>query len=441
MSARNTLRRVFSLLAATVLVAGCGGMPVTQIELMPAPEVYEAGNIDPFVDNDPISNGALPGVLYATDRAPVPPDDGDDEYYGDERGNVVRLGLARIRLGIDKTMTWEEARQISLLKNRTESYPLEIAKVREFGPLDRTVRAFDDSVKPDPGPGRLFANEINRNLARSDRKYVYIYVHGYKVVFENPVLVAAELWHFLGYQGAFVAYSWPSTPRRLAYFSDLEDANNSGRSLRALILHIAQNTDVERIHVIGYSAGTRVVTRMLGDLGMYGYLLDPEDIKRRVKLGNVILVGSDVDQGILAGYLLDGALRVPDSLTIYQSSSDKALGMSRFVFKKSRAGQALENIAVGPRGRRFIKENSQLRIIDVSNVEGADRDNGHSYFRSSPTVSSDILMTLMYDLSPGDRGLVQDKDGLGAWRFPEDYISRLREALNKVNPRLASGQD
>jgi esterase/lipase superfamily enzyme len=433
MNACKALRKV--LPTATILAAGCGGMPVTQIELMPAPEVYEAGNIDPFVDNDPISNGALPGVLYATDRAPAPADDGEHDYYGDERGNVLRLGLARIRLGIDETVTWEEARQISLLKNRTESYPLEIATVREFGPLDRTVRAFDDNVEPDTGPGRLFADEIDRNLARSGRKDVYIYVHGYKVVFDNPVLVAAELWHFLGYQGAFVAYSWPSTPRRLAYMSDLEDAVHSGRNLRELILHIAGNTDVEQIHVIGYSAGTRVVTRMLGDLGMYGYLLDPEDVKRRVKLGNVILVGSDVDQQIMAGYLLDGALRVPDSLTIYQSSSDKALGLSRFVFKRSRTGQTLENMVVGPRGRQFLEEHPGLRIIDVSNVEGADKDNGHSYFRSSPTVSSDILMTLMYDLSPGNRGLVQDTDGLGAWRFPEDYILRLREALHKASPR------
>src|SRR5690606_9117800 len=138
---------------------------------------------------------------------------------------------------------------------------------------------------------------------------------------------------------------------------------------RSLILHIAGNTAAEKIHIIGYSAGTRVVTRALADLGMYAYLTDQEEAKRRIKLGNVILVGSDVDQEILAGYALDGALRVPDALTIYQSRTDKALGMSRFVFGKNRSGQALDR-ELGPRGSRFFADNPHLRIISVSNVEG-----------------------------------------------------------------------
>jgi esterase/lipase superfamily enzyme len=66
-------------------------------------------------------------------------------------------------------------------------------------------------------PGRQFSEAINERLRESDSKDVYIYVHGYKVEFENPTLVAAELWHFLGYDGAFVAYSWPSTRKTLAY--------------------------------------------------------------------------------------------------------------------------------------------------------------------------------------------------------------------------------
>ena len=39
-------------------------------------------------------------------------------------------------------------------------------------------------------------------------------------------------------------------------------------------------------------------------------------------------------------------------------------------------------------------------MIDVSDAEGSDSDDGHGYFRSSPWASSDILMMLMYDLTP-----------------------------------------
>lgn len=437
-SAACRASRMNLVIAGVLLLAGCGGAPLSQISLMPAPEVYEEGKIDPFLDNDPISHGELPKLLYATDRAPMTRQNGGGGYYGDDRGGVLRLGVASVRLGIDETITWEEARRISLLKNRTEEYPLEVDEVTEYGALSNTIRPFDDRFHPNPEPGRLFTEEIDRQLKRSGRRDVFIYVHGYKVVFENPILVAAELWHFLGYQGAFVAFSWPSTPSTFRYFSDLEDAQISGRSLRSLILHIAATTEAERIHVLGYSAGTRVVTKMLGDLGMFGYLRDVAEVKARTKLGNVILVGSDVDQEVLAGYLLDGGLRVPDALTIYQSSTDKALGMSRFVFGRDRSGQIIDRRGLGPRAREFFAAHPEIRFINVTAAQGSGTGNGHGYFRSSPWVSSDVLMTLMYDLAPAQRGLVKDSDGV-RWRFPDDYIARLRAALGKANPAFTSG--
>jgi esterase/lipase superfamily enzyme len=60
---------------------------------------------------------------------------------------------------------------------------------------------------PPTDAGPRFAKAINAQLDQSGRKDVYVYVHGYKVVYENPVLVASELWHFLGYKGAFIAYA------------------------------------------------------------------------------------------------------------------------------------------------------------------------------------------------------------------------------------------
>jgi esterase/lipase superfamily enzyme len=260
-------------------------------------------------------------------------------------------------------------------------------------------------------------------------------VHGYKVDFENPLLVASELWHFLGYNGAFVASSWPTTAKKLAYFSDLESAVASARALRKLVVYIAEHSQAERIHVIGYSAGTRVVGRMLADLGILGYGRSDDEIRDYLKLGHVILTGSDVDRAILGGYLLDGALRVPTSLTIYVSGTDKALGASRFMLGRDRSGQVASVDEVGSSSRQFFENTPRLRIIDVTNAEGSQSGNGHAYFRSSPWVSSDILMTLLYDLPPEQRGLVWS-DELPVWVFPDDYVARLLDALQESRPDL-----
>ena len=434
---RSTLLPVLTIAA---LLAGCTGNPQkqNQILLMPAPDVYEEGKIDPFIDNDPISRGVPPGILYATDREPAEPGDRKYQYYTHERGSVLRLGEADIILGDNPDITWEEARRLTLLKNRTDEYPLQVGEVEEFGVLANTVRPFDQTGKSD-APRQQFIDAINQRLATSERNDVYVYVHGYKVNFENPLLVAAELWHFLGYNGAFIAYSWPTKFSVFAYLSDLDSAVNSARNLRSLLAEIADHSDAERIHVIGYSAGTRLVARMLADFGIYATTLNEEEI-RELKLENVILIGSDVDRSIFGGYLLDGALRVPRSLTIYQSSLDGALAWSNRIFARERLGQAFDDVNATPEQLQWFVDNPELRFIDVSEADQGKVLGGHGYFRKSPWVSSDILMTLMYNLTPDERGLVQ-QDGLPLWTFPPDYVERLRNSLAEINPKLAVPED
>jgi esterase/lipase superfamily enzyme len=219
----------------------------------------------------------------------------------------------------------------------------------------------------------------------------------------------------------------------------LDDAINSARRLRALILHIAETTDAKRIHVVGYSAGTRLVARMLADLGLYGYLLDAHELHQRTKLGHVILVGNDIDRSILTGYLLHGALRVSDSLTIYQSLEDSALRLSQRVFGRNRTGEIVKGDLTGPGVRVFLREHPELRIVDVTRAEAGTAGSGHGYFRESPWVSSDILTTLLYNLAPSARGLVLEPDSpIGT--CSEDHIGRWRWALVKENPALAASQ-
>jgi esterase/lipase superfamily enzyme len=429
-------------LVTLALAAGCAGNPDKEkrILLMPAPEVYEEGKLDPFIDNDPISRGVPPGILFATDRAPAEAGDRKYDHYTHERGDALRLGIADIVLGTNSGMTWEEARELTLLKNRTDDYPLQVGRVEEFGVLARTIKPGDrDDIEVSDLPRDEFIAAINERLATSAKKDVYIYVHGYKVNFENPLLVSAELWHFLGYQGAFVAYSWPTKFSVTAYLADLDSAVNSARNLRSLMVEIAKHSDAERIHVIGYSAGTRLVARMLADFGIYASTLSDEQI-RELKLDNVILIGSDIDRSIFGGYVLDGALRIPRTLTIYQADEDGALAWSNRIFNRERLGQAFREVNPKPAEVQWFRDHPQLRFVNVTEADEGEVKGGHGYFRKSPWVSSDILMTLMYGLEPAERGLVSKSD-FPEWHFPPDYVERLRQSLVEINPALSIASD
>jgi esterase/lipase superfamily enzyme len=433
------MTRILLAGALIVFMTSCAGTTDYVIDLMPAPDVYDGGAIDPFTDRNPISMIPYSGILYATDRAPAG-EEHRENFYRNKRGRALRLGVGQITLG-KGDITWEEARRISLLKNRTDKYPIKITNVEEFGVLDRSINILSGSelLPAEPrAPAEAFAAAVNDKLSISKRKDIYIYTHGYMVVFENPLLIATELWHFLGYDGVFIAYAWPSTPSRWAYVADLETAVHSARNLRLLIEYLAEETEVERIHIIGYSAGTRVVINALAQLALQADHLDEQTTKHKYRMGHVILVGSDFDIDTFGGYLDDGLLKVPETLTIYMSETDKSLGLSKWLMKRQRLGQISAERQARPSVVDYLRRTEDLIIIDVTDAERASAGNGHAYFRQSPWVSSDVLMTLMYDLAPDERGVVPDSD-LPLWVFPNDYIRRLRSKLTEVNPSFATG--
>ena len=158
-----------------------------------------------------------------------------------------------------------------------------------------------------------------------------------------------------------------------------------------------------------------------------------DTIGERLRIGHVILAGSDHDRDIFGSYLDDGLLRVTENLTLYMSREDQALDVSRVLFARDRLGQMVSDEDWDPAVVHYLQENTKLTIIDVTGAESATTGNGHACFRGSPWVSSDILMSLRYDLRPAERGIiVNDKNSI--WSFPDDYISRLRGGLNEHIP-------
>jgi hypothetical protein len=89
-----------------------------------------------------------------------------------------------------------------------------------------------------------------------------------------------------------------------------------------------------------------------------------------------------------------------------------------------------------PRTKDFLRANPSLQFIDVTEAAGSTTGNGHSYFRDSPWVSSDLLTLLAYDIGAAERGL-EKEENLLVWTFPPDFITRLRKLLTEMNPNPA----
>lgn len=428
-----------ALLAVLLSLVACqSSTPKGAIELMPAPDIYADGTVDHLIpEKDPFLSLPYNGILYATDRAPNDAQAiaAGKPAYSNQRGYVLRMGVGDVNAAAAE-INWEEARRISLLKNRDSSYPIAVREVEEYGVLATSVTPLLDESFPgvaEAAGQQRFADAINEQLSKSNIPDVFVYVHGYKVDFNNPLLVATELWHFLGYSGAFVAYSWPSTPKTTAYVRDIDTAAGFARNFRLFLEFLAEQTNARRIHVIGYSAGTRLVARGFEQMAIASQYLPADKAWEKYRIGNLILVASDIDRSVFGEYLADGLLRVPQQTSVYMSDSDKALGVSRFLTDRPRLGQLWDSGAMPDDTQRYLEQEPRLTLINVNDAEGAHSGNGHAYFRSSPWVSSDVLIQMAFDLPPIERGLVRQPDS-PLWTFPPDYAARLRELLQSPAP-------
>ena len=428
---------LLSLLLLAIVISACSSSRRYKINLMPAPSVFEDGAINPLPKAQPPVSYDDFRMLYATDRKPS--DDPDQRpFYLNEPGFIIRLGEARIKAGPEGA-DWEAVRRISLAKNRSQDYPLEDLSVTESGYLPNTysflTRSIPEITVPDQR-GQKFADQVDARLTASGVKDVYIYLHGFRVKFDVPALVAAELWHFMGYRGAFISYSWASTPSLFAYFADLEAAVILARKLRLFLTYLAEETQAEKIHIIAFSAGSRLVVRALHQLALLRKRDTDEQVRKEVRIGNVIIVGGDISHEEFGVGMADGLLRIPQRTTIYVSSADRPLIFVERLFHRARLGQMWAE-ALPPRAHDFLQANPSLQFIDVTGAAGSTDGNGHSYFRQSPWVSSDLMALLAYDIGAAQRGLEQ-KENLLVWKFPPDYIERLQNVLAGINPEWAA---
>ena len=417
-----------ALLFASMVLAGCSEAVYDTIKLMPPPALYAAGEVDPFPNVTQSTVQEQSVMFYATDRRPSTEED-KPQYYANDRGFYLRGGSVDVRAD-PPFKDWEEVREASLTSEPQKKRVLRVSGVNEYGVLPVTNSNYV------PGPvdeaeaasaGRNFLASVNRKLASSVQNDIFIYVHGYNVDFDYPILTAKELHHYMGYRGAFITYAWPATPNRLAYFKDLETADATRKNLRELILYLSRNTRADNIHIIGYSAGSRLAFEAVYDLT----LRFPAGSKGAPRLGQLILIGSDLDRSYFVQAMDDGLLETADSVTIYMSTTDAALKMSSLVLGQDRLGQVYvgDPDETGRKIQQSLYQTENLYLIDVSQAEGSSFGNGHSYFRSSPWASSDMFVSLIYGLDARERGLVRQDPENPVWSFPSDYPDRIVNAV------------
>lgn len=318
-------------------------------------------------------------VFYATDRKPADRV-GGKPFYTAARGNELVYGVAEVAI--------PERRDRGKLQ-RPAWWRLEFRE-------DPARHLVVLTVEPLAGPA--FLNRVRATAGGAKRKEALVFVHGYRVTFEEALLRTAQLSWDLGFEGVPLLYSWPSKGTLLGYTTDETNAGWTLAHFKAFLDTVQTQLGLDAVHILAHSMGNRPLiealrTRDATKLGAGA-----------ARLRQVILAAPDFDAGTFRD-LADKFHRQAERVTLYASSNDKALRASR---------ELRSDLArLGESGGGLVIVNG-VDTIDASEVDTSLL--GHSYY-GERTILADLFYLLRDGTAPGDRfGLSgRKRGGLPYW--------------------------
>ena len=246
-------------------------------------------------------------------------------------------------------------------------------------------------------PGSKFADAVAARLVALEDPQAFVFIHGYNVPFHDAVRRTAQLHNDLKFPGATICFSWPSRGEFLGYGADGDSAQWAAPHLAELVRHLRKINNRIRIHLVAHSMGNRVMTLALQEMIM-------KREKPENSVHQIVLAAPDIDRDVfdqLAGAIRDAGKRV----SLYASSNDRALWVSKLLHRGPRAGDSGADMVV----------RDGIDTIDASQVDSSLLSLRHSYFSDRLSVLTDLAELIHHNTPPDKRPGLQQATGRRYW--------------------------
>lgn len=249
------------------------------------------------------------------------------------------------------------------------------------------------------------ARAHSRN-ATTFKNQAFVFVHGYRVSFDDALYRAAQITHDMGFDGMPFLYSWPSSAGLMGYVNDERRALGAREPLRAFLEMVVKEAGAEKVHLIAHSMGAQALLEVLRDIRNIG----GDAIVSRPMFNEVILAAPDITRDNFQ-QIVARVRGLATGITLYASANDRALSLSQ----KLSGASAGHVQATGP---------IVLEGIDSIDVTAASTDFfslNHSTFADRAQLIEDMRLLLSQSLRPPNERIsaytpVPGSDGL-FWRF------------------------
>ncbi len=221
-------------------------------------------------------------------------------------------------------------------------------------------------------PAEAFFAKLRERVDASRNRDAFVFVHGFNTTFEEAAQRTAQLAYDLDFDGAPIFYSWPSQGGLLQYSIDETNAEWTVPHLKEFLLAVVEESHAESVHLIAHSMGNRSLTAALARIAY--------EMRGRLPMfQELVLTAPDIDAEVFQHDIVPAILPTADRVTLYASSNDEALRLSKTVHGYRRAGDSGSELLVIP----------GVDTIDVSTVDTSLL--GHLYYGDNATVIADML--------------------------------------------------
>lgn len=423
----NFKRYFFLLLPCFLFLTGCQ----PKVYLMPSPFGIEPES-ELFGHTTDLQDENFLYTLYATNRKPLELDD-SSERYSIFPSDTIRLGWTVHRVG-DEGMSWDEFFEESIRTDRSKDLLLHSEYTREI--VSHDISHDVEEISPQEA-GYFY--ELNTILDKTLDKDILIYVHGANCNFYRATAQGAQFFHFTGHNTVVLTFSWPSAENLFKYKTDVLHAKKTIPAFAEMIELLATHSKARSINILAYSAGAQVAAPGLAYLRDLYPDESSESLRKRLRIGEVYFASPDT----AFKPFVERYLKFKDIVkrtTVNFNRNDAVLRLSAMQNGVSRLGRP-DGTELNENERQLFLDamnTPYLNVLDVGDSAALNLGRAHDSWYNNSWVSMDVLMLLLFNLDPLERGLEEywNKEVAKTYRFPEDYETRLRKISHENRAML-----
>jgi len=391
---RRLRKTVLWVLAGLVVVAAAAGMWIYAAVFLPTDIALRHAEAFLFrrMAIAELAEEATYRFFFATNRRQTAGAGPIERRFGAERQETLTFGSFDTKI--------EPSLGIGMLINPTEWFQNEEISLERIGALQQ----------------QGFVETLSRLVAASPRRSLMVVVHGFREAFPSALRKTAFVGHVLDINTPVLVFDWPGDQGSSlqGYRRAREVAKASSADFAEFLALLLRQVRPERLWVIANSMGAQVVADALPDLYADGAVAETETL-----IEDIILTAPDIDHDAFDPDFKAQIAAMVRNLTVYVSSNDRALIMSRLVNRTARRGESTltpDQIEEAVLITEMIDPDDELiALVDVTPVNRTR--NFHNFSLETPEFFDDLFLRLTNRVTPHTRRLykVQAPNGARYW--------------------------